>query len=787
MDAIRIKMFRELWQLRWQNLAITSVLAAGVAVVIMSLSTLQSLEASRSRFYDQSQFGHVFIHLKRAPRTLLPRVREILGVQSVEARVVMQVTLSLPGMPEPATGRIVSLPERGEPNVNKPYLRAGRMLEPNRPGEVLLSEGFAEAHQFHPGDSLTAIINGKRRTLRIAGIVLSAEYVYSVRPGELLPDDKRYGVLWMGYEELSSACDLHDAFNDLSLTLSHGSNEAAVLNQLDSLMASYGGANAYGRELQPSHRFLENELIQLRTMAIVPPAIFLSVTMFLMQVVMSRQIAIQREQIAMMRAFGYRPGELMVHYLSFAIIVGICGVSLGTLIGALLGSDLTSLYTRFFRFPVMAYRLDWRLVLVTSSVALCAVTAGVWNAVWKAASLPPAQAMQPEAPPRYRQSLVERIGLQPLLPQTLRMILRHLERWPVRSALSTIGIALSVGILVMGNFVQDTVEHVLDFQFYSVHRHDLMVTFVEPTTRDALYELQRMPGVRIVEPFRAVPVCLIHQQNKRRMELLGLPASQQLFRVIDPNRGLIELPPGGLVLSRRLADLLGCRRGDQVHVEVLEGLRTTADLPIMAVIDDYLDLSAYMELDSLHRLVREQDAVSGATLSIDEATVGKLYHQLQQTPRVAGVSIKRADIESYQKTMAENLLRMKLLNVIFAAIVSVGVVYNCARILLAERCRELATLRVLGFARSETSRILLGELAILVVAAIPVGLVMGYGLSWLLSSALNTELHRFPLVIRGRTYAIAVIVVVFASLLSAQIVRRRMDGFNLVEVLKARD
>jgi putative ABC transport system permease protein len=787
MYALHTKLFRELWQLRWQNLAIASVLAAGVSVVIMSISTLHSLQSSRARFYDQSRFGHVFIHLKRAPQSLLPRVREIVGVQSVDARVVTQVNLTLPDMLEPATGRIVSLPDRGQPSVNKLYLRAGRFVAPNRTGEVLLSEGFAETHQLRPGDSLTAIINGKRRLLRVVGIALSAEYVYSVRPGEMLPDDKRYGVMWMAYEELSSACDLHDAFNDLSLTLSYDASEAAVLSQLDTLLAAYGGANAYGRELQPSHRFLENELIQLRTMAIVPPAIFLIVTVFLIQVVISRQIAIQREQIAMMRAFGYRPGELVLHYLSFAIVIGLSGVVIGTLIGAKLGSDLTVLYTRFFRFPVIDYQLDWRLVLVTTSVALCAVMAGVWNAVWKAALIPPAQAMQPEAPPRYRPSFIERVGLQSILSQTSRIVLRHLERWPIRSALSTVGIALSVAILVMGNFVQDTVEHVLDFQFFSVHRQDLMVTFVEPTTQDAIFELQRMPGVRTVEPFRAVPVRLVHQHNKRRMELLGLPANQELFRVVDPNRGPIELPPGGLVLSRRLADVLGCRCGDQVKVEFLEGLRMTSELPIAAVIDDYLDLSAYIELDSLHRLVREQDAVSGATMSIDSAFVEKLYQQLQQTPRVVGVSIKRADIESFQKTMAENILRMKLINVLFASIVAVGVVYNCARISLAERSRELATLRVLGFTRGEVSRILLGELSIFVVFAIPLGLMMGYGLSWLFSLALNTELHRFPLVILGRTYALAVVVVVLASLASAVIVRRRINHFNLVEVLKARD
>lgn len=773
--------------MRWQNLAIAGVLAAGVAVVILSVSTLQSLELTRTQFYETSRFGQIFMRLKRAPMTVLARVREIEGVQAAEARVVTQVTLAMPNMPEPATGRIISLPQRGEPIVNRLYLRKGRMLDPGHLNEVLLAEGFAQAHQLRPGDSLTAIINGKRRTLSVAGIVLSAEYIYSVRPGELLPDDKRFGVLWMGYDELSSACDLKDAFNDLSMTLSHGASEASVIAQLDALMGPYGGANAFGRELQPSHRFLNNEMVQLRTMAIIPPLIFLGVTAFLIQVVMARQIAIQREQIAMMRAFGYGPGELVTHYLSFAVLVGMIGVVLGTTIGARMGADLTMLYTRFFRFPSMEYHIDWRLIVVTALVALGAVLAGVWSSVWKAALLPPAQAMQPESPPRYRPSLVERLGLHSLLSQEMRMILRHLERWPLRSFMSIVGIALSVGILVMGNFVQDTVEHVLSFQFFSVHRHDLMVTFVEPTNSNAIYELQKMSGVTSVEPIRAVPVCLVHQQSQRKMELIGLPASQQLFRVVDPERGQISLPQDGLVMSRRLADVLGCRRGDVVCVKVLEGSRPVVDVRIADVVDDYLDMSAYMDMDSLHRLLREQDAVSGAMMTVDVKRMDQLYHQLQVTPRVAGVSIKRADIESYQKTMAENILRMKLINVLFAAIVAVGVVYNCARISLAERSRELATLRVLGFTRAETSRILLGELAILVAVAIPLGLFMGYELSWLLSQALNTELHRFPLVIRGRTYVLAVVVVLAASFLSAMIVRRRMDKFNLVEVLKARD
>jgi putative ABC transport system permease protein len=787
MRAIHTKLLRDLWKMRWQSFAIASVLAAGISIVILSISTLQSLERTRAEFYKQSHFGHAFVHLKRAPLSLVTRIREIAGIHTVEPRVVMPVTLDVPQLQEPASGRIISIPDRGELQVNRLYLRAGRLLEPRRSGEVLISEAFAKAHQFRPGDSLKAVINGKQRELRVVGVVLSPEFVYSVRPGELLPDDKRFGVLWMGYEELSSACDLHDAFNDVTLTLVEQSRETAVLAQLDDLLTPYGGANSYGRDLQPSHRFLENELIQLRTMALVPPGIFLAVTAFLLQVLMSRLVAIQREQIAMMRAFGYTQTEIATHFLLFASTIAVFGTLMGTALGARLGMGLTGLYVKFFRFPTMHYELDWRLVTATFLVALVAVLIGVWSAVWRAAALPPAQAMTPEAPPRYRVSLVERIGLQPLMPQALRMIFRYLERWPFRSAMSALGIALSIGILVMGNFAQDTVDHVMNFQFFVVQRQDLMVSFVEPTTGKALRELRHMPGVTTLEPFRTAPVRLVHRHHQRRLELVGLPAESRLLRVVDPVRGAIELPPQGLVVSRRLAEILECEAGDLVRVKVLEGLRPVCDVPIAAVIDDYLDLNAYLELTALRRILREQDAVSGAFLSADPLKIAQLYHELKQTPRVAGVSIKRADIESYQQTMAENLLRMKLLNVIFASVVAVGVVYNCARISLAERSHELATLRVLGFTRGETSLILLGELAILVLAAIPLGLVAGYMLAWLLSGALNTEVHRFPLIIYPRTYAFAVVVVVLAAVLSALVVRRGMNRLNLVEVLKARD
>lgn len=787
MRAIYRKLWRELWHQRWQSLAIGMVMVCGVAIVVMFLSTLDSLSETRAAYYDRNGFADVFAHLKRAPLAMADRLADIPGVARVEPRVAVSVTLDVEGMPEPATGMIISVPDFRPPSLNRLHLRAGRWIEPGRPGEALVSESFAEAHDLKPGDKVNAIINGRLQSLRLVGIVLSPEYIYSVRPGELIPDDKRFGVFWMSYTELATAFDMDGAFNDVVLKLARRASEEEVIRRVDRLLTPYGCQGAYGRDDQPSYHFLENEMQQLRTMAYVPSTIFIGVTTFLLQVVMSRMVATEREQIATLRAFGYSRFEVALHYLQFAAVIILFGALGGVILGAWMGRGLTQLYTQFFHFPEFNYRLELRVVVLAVGAGSLATIAGSLLTVWRAASEPPARAMQPEAPPRYRATIVERLGLTALVSPAARMILRHLERQPVRSGLSTLGISLAIAVLIMGNFSADTVDFILDVQFSQAQRQSITVTFVEPTSGQAIYDLRHLPGVMHVEPFRSVPVRLRHGPRSRRLAIMGLPSRPQLYRPVDAERRPIDMPDEGLVVSRALAERLGCRAGDLVQVEVLEGERPVRQVPIVALVDDLLDLNAYMEISSLQRLMQEQDAVSGAFLMVDRPQVDRLYAELKETPRIAGVMIKEATVASLQRTMAENLLRMRAINVMFATVIAFGVVYNTARIALAERSRELATLRVLGFTRRETSFILLGEMAVLVALAIPLGMGIGYALASALVAQLATEVFRFPLVIRPTTYAMATTVTLVAALASALIVRRRIDHFDLVAVLKARD
>ena len=787
MTALNRKLIRDTMYMAAQATAISLVLACGVATFVMSLCTYTSMMRTREGYYDRYSFATVFTHLKRAPNSLAARIAEIPDVAAVQTRVVADVTLDIPDMVEPVSGRLISIPEHQTQQLNQLHIRSGRYLAPRSEGEVLVDEAFAEAHRLAPGAHVKAIINGKLEELTIVGIALSPEYVYTIQPGQIFPDTKRFGVFWMAYPELSAAFGLMDSFNDVALTLTYGGSEPEVLKRLDDLTAEYGGTGAYARADQLSHRFVSDELIQLRAMATIVPITFFAVAAFLLNVVLNRLISTQREQIAALKAFGYTRREVGWHFLKFAMLVVLFGTFVGIGFGAWLGRGVTRMYTQFFRFPTFEFYLDPRVVVFAIVISAVAGGLAVIGAVRRAMRLPPAEAMRPEAPPVYRPTVVERLGLQRLFSQPVRMVLRQIERKPFRSTLSILGVALSIAVMILGSFSKDIVDHIADVQFERSQRYDFHVSFVEPASARALYEIKSLPGVLRAEPFRSIPVRLYAGHHSRRTGIIGLPRNRQLLQLIDLRLHAATLPDEGLVISKTLAESLHVRVGDVITVETMEGERRTLDIRLADLLDDFGGTSAYMDLAALNRFLREGDAISGAFIATDPAHASELYAALKNTPRIASVTSKQAALASFRTTIAENFLRMRLFNVLFGCTIAVGVVYNSARIALSERSRELATLRVVGFTRGEISSILLGEVGLLIIAAIPLGLFVGYCFALFATAAMQTETQRFPAIVQMNTYAFAVAVVLISAFASSILVRRRLDRLDLVSVLKSRD
>lgn len=787
LSALNRKLVRDLWEMRSQALAIALVVAAGVAMYVTYLSNFDSLRRTVDTYYERQRLADVFASLKRAPERLTARLAAIDGVEVVDTRVMVSVTLDVAGMEEPAAGLIVSIPAEGRPPLNDVFLRQGSWPDPSRSDEILASEAFCTAHGFAPGATVAAIINGRRRILRIVGIALSPEYVYSIPPGEMIPDDRRYGVFWMQRQALAAAYDMEGGFNHVSLSLSSGASEADVLAAVDRLLQPYGGLGAVPRARQFSAWMLENELVQLQTFGFLIPLIFLSVAAFVLNVALVRALTLQRPQIAALKALGYSNRELGWHYLKWALVIALLGAVTGVAAGAWLGSAMIELYNQYFRFPALDYGLSIDIAAGAFAFSLLAAAVGARSAVAGAVRVPPAEAMRPEAPAHYRRSLLERAGLSRYLRPTTRMIFRTLERQPLRSAASITGIALAGAVLFVGFVFIDAMNALIDTEFHVRLRQDVTISFVEPRSAGAVYELARLPGVLRVESQRTVPVRLRAGHRVRTLALTGLPPDTTLNRVTDQYGRAHALPTHGLLLSEMLARALDVTPGDELVVEVLEGARPVSREVVSALVDDTMGLQAYMALDELHRLMHEGSVVSGAYLQVDEALLTDLHARLKLVPAVAGVALTDAMRRSFRETMAENMNLQIFINVIFAGIIAFGVVYNAARISLSERSRELASLRVLGFTRREISLILLGELAVVTVLALPLGSLIGYGLSRIIIMSFTSEVFRIPLVVNASTIAWGWLVVLTAATLSGLIVRRRLDQLDLVAVLKARE
>ena len=788
MTALNRKLLRDLWLLRGQALAIAGVIAGGVATLVMALSTYDSLLETRDRFYRDYHFAEVFAPLKRAPEATASRLREIPGVRELETGVVAQVKLEVAGFGDPVTGQLLSLPDHGEAALNRLHLKRGRWPQAYSADEALVSDTFADAHGLQPGDRVGAIINGKRKLLTLVGVALSPEFVYQIAPGAMFPDFQRYGVLWMGRHALAVAYDMDGAFNRIALTLARGTPEQAVIDRLDDLLSPYGGIGAYGRKDQFSNRFLSEELKQLQTTATVFPAIFLGVAAFLLNVVVSRLIATQREQIAILKAFGYTDAAIGGHFLKLVIGILMLGVAGGIALGAWFGHGLAGVYMDFYRFPYLDYVLRPPAILIALAVALSAGVGGTLFAVLKATRLPPAEGMRAEIPVAYRTTVVERLGLQRFLNQPSRMILRHLERRPVKSLLTLVGIACAGGLMMVGNYQRGAIDFMVDVQFRHAAREDLAITFLEATGGRALHEVASLPGVRQVEGFRDVPVNLRFQHYHYRAALYGIQPEGRLHRSLDSRLRPVQVPPDGVILTDHLANnILHVKPGDLLTVEVLEGRRQTLRIPVQGITSQYLGVSAYLRQEVLNTLLREGDVVSGAYVSHEPDRAGPLYQALHDRPRVLGLVAHATAIRSFYATLGEFVLFFNLVATLLAGTIAFGVVYNSARIALSERSRELASLRVLGFTRGEIAYILLGELAVLTLAAIPTGFLAGAGLCGILVLAFESDLYRLPLVLTADNYALSATVVLISALLSGLLAWHRLGRLDLIGVLKTRE
>ncbi|MBE7636259.1 FtsX-like permease family protein [Sneathiella sp. P13V-1] len=780
-------MLRDLWRIKGQAVAIGLVIALGVLLLVMEDGLVNSLENTKETYYSRYRLADIFAPVKRAPLHTLDDIELIEGVASVEGRITGIARIDLPGSASSLHGTTISMPENRQSKLNNIYLSGGRYLDPTRPDEVILLEGFAVAHNLSPGDTLSATMNGSRRVFEIVGTAQSPEFLYSAPPGEMMPDDARFAVLWMNEKTLQAAYDLEGAYNEAIVSLTRGAKSEAVEDKIDLILDPYGSTGAYGLEDHVSNRFIQEEIDGQRVTSRAVPPVFLAVAAFLLNIVITRMIESEREQIGLLKAFGYSGYEIGAHYFKFILIIATGGALLGCVLGVLAGRSFVGIFQIYYKFPFLVFTVDPKAFIIGIAVSVLAASAGGVLVLRRVFNLTPAVAMRPPAPADYSRSAKLGTLTKKILDQPSRMVVRRIIRQPLRAFLAILGIAagmsLSVGMLgIMSGF-----NHTVDVTFNVIDRSQVNVTLVEPLSDKVAYELAQIPGVTMVEPYRVVSATFRNGPHYHRGAINGLEANPELNRVIDKNQQPIFIREKGIILAKALAEKLDIVPGEILTVDIREGRRPTVEIPVAAIADTLLGSPAFMETESLNRLLKEPGRMNGAYLRIDEKQSDQIYQQLKEMPAVAGVSLKEQARAAFQKIIDSGAGAMRYVMALIAGTITFGIVYNSARIAFAERSRDLASLRVIGFTRAEATFVLLGELSIITVLALPLGAMFGNYLAKAIAIGFSTDLYQVPATVGPTSYGTAIMAVVIAAILSGWLVKRDIDTLDLVSALKTRE
>jgi putative ABC transport system permease protein len=741
---------------------------------------------AQQTYYAEAQFADAFASLARAPETVRGELASVPGVDRVETRLVAQGTLRVASHEEPGFARLVSLPP-SPVSMNQVHVRQGRLPIAGRAGEALVSEAFFQAHGLRLGDSIELLVHGRDERLRVVGVGLSPEYVFAMRPEDVMPNDRRFGVFWLERSELERMLGFAGAFNDVLFAFARGAREGPALAALDRVLKPYGGVGAFGRDAQVSHRYLTDNIAELESVAVAVPCLFLLVTVALLNMVVSRLIGAERREIAILKALGYRSGTLVIHYLKLVTVPVFLGASLGVLLGDQLGRAGTQLYGTFFRFPQLTFELAPRLVGLAVALAVLGALIGVLRSVLAVTRVAPAEAMRP-APPEQAPRMLASARVLRALPATLRMSVRNLLRAPMRSAASVAGVALATALIVVSAFFQDAMDHVVRHQFQAIHREDATLAFASPVSGGVRSELERLPGVLRAEPFRTAALRVRSGLTERRVPLLAVEPASGLFPMPGLTTREARLPERGLVLTDKLARVLRVHLGDRITLLPFTpgGAEQTAE--VVGIFPEYLGMSVYASAAYARELLGEREALwSGAFLRTDPAHYAALCQRVQELPKLASFDSRVSQIAAFEATSKRYLLVCAGVLLVFAVVVVAAVIYNSSRVLLAERTRELATLRLLGFERRQVATMLVAELGCLSALAILPGLALGYLSAAGIAAAYDWELYRVPLVVEPSTFVSASGTVVLATLISALLVRRKLATLSFEDALKNRE
>ncbi len=780
------KLTRDLLSSLWSLLTVVSIIAVGISSFVSLGSAQRILQASQAAYYRDYHFADFWIDVEKAPLTAVERIADLPGIATIDNRVVFDVLIDLPNQNRPVTDRLISVPPSDPARSlngicvlrGSGFSGAAGATGDVRQEEVIISDSFAKAQGIFPGDSIQLILNRKLESFLVVGTAISPEYVYMVRgEGDFVPDPKHFGVLYIKDRYAREVLGFKDACNQIIGRVTPGANIEALLTRMERSLRPYGVLAATPRERQASHRFLSDEIRGLGVSAAVMPVIFLFVAALVLNILMTRLVQRQRTTIGTLKALGYTNREVLLHYLSFGVIVGAAGGVAGDVLGVTLAIGLVEVYKEFFLFPTFVYRVHPDLLMIGIAVSVLFGVAGAARGVWSVLKLDPAEAMRERPPERGGAIFLERSQwLWGLMTFRSHIALRSVVRNRLRTLTGVISSALAMSIIFTSLVLFDSTFFLIDFQFERVAHSDVDLGLRDEQSRAALLESRNLPGVDYAEPLLALTCKLRNGRHMRRVTITGLAPNHTLTTPVQADLRPIEIPQSGLVFSQKLAEILSVSVGDSVELTAVRGRRNTLRVRVASIAESYLGLECYADLNYLSRLVGEAVAVNAVQLAVDPARTDQLYREIKALPNAQGLGVRADTKASIEDTFIKTSLFSLGLLIVFAGVIAFGSMFNSALIEIADRTREISTFRAFGYRPAQIARIFLRENLIIFALGVVMAIPLGYGMIYGLARLYDTELFRMPVLIRP--------VMVVLSMALAAVFVLIVQGFVYLQIRK---
>ncbi len=792
MPTLAKKLIRTVKSSLGQFIAVVAVIAVGITVYVAMTATADSLILSRKTFYHQTDFADYFFHVVQAPESVLQRVESVPGVLRATVRIQKDVPVLGEGGRR-STLRLTGVPMPMEGELDRIEVLSGRLFDERPEGgavEVLLTPQFAKARELSPGSTIDVAAEGRRKTLTVTGTASSPEFIYAIRDASgLLEDPSSFGAAMLPQRQLQQLLQMKGSVNQVLVLFSPGADRKLAIEDIKGILEPYGNLTGYPQKDQLSEAILRMELDQLKAFARFLPAIFLAVAALMQFVFLGRMVRAQRTQIGLFKALGYGRAALLALYGGYALLAALCGAAAGIASGYALASVMIKVYGAFFNLPRLEEALHHGTALIVAAASVAAGTlAGAWAARGVLA-IEPAESMRPAPPGRGNRSFAEgwpflwnRLGL------FWRMSLRSMGRNRFRATVTTTGILFASAMLVISLFSRDSIQDLMDKHFGRDQKYDYLVRIVTPVNEAGLLNISRLDGVRRLEPVLELPLRIRFRGKSEEDVFTAVRPGTTLLGITGDDGRPREVPAQGVFLDRFTVQKLGVTVGDDIEVETLLSLGPprTGRLRVAGITRRAVGSASVIHLAEANRLLREQHAVTGAMLSVDPGLADNVEAALADMVNLASVVSRRSEKAYLEENLGYMYYSIGIL-LVFSSILGFAIIYNASIMSFAERRRELASLRVLGFSVGEVSEFLLKEnlplLALGVLAGLPAGRLLAEGYA----AAVSSDLFSFEVVLYGRTYLLAAMGGVFFVAVAWRLAVRAVRKLEFVDVLKARD